>query len=288
MVKRRGRAEVRVRIVPVDALGLYLFSVDVKDPVADGKVTQADKETDMFCADREEKTVKTGGFVAPEFGSGYGNFKGCCVLGGQAAFCKGLAPGCFQTERKVCLAVQGGKNTDLSGRKIGIQIGLYFNIGQMYRLAFQEINLTENARKTKFVLILQIGAVAPFEDHHRQRIGAAVQIFCEVYFVAHVADLSIGGENAVDEEIKTGIHALEIQIVAMGGQPRGGDFYVTHIKPAGILIRHKRRIEGEGVVDIGIVGQIVAPAKAGLPAARDGELVHIFTEKSGHTEIFKQ
>ena len=159
---------------------------------------------------------------------------------------------------------------------------MHIQIDDVYRVAEKQINLSEDAGKTEFVLILDIGSVAPFEHKHLDGVGTLVQVLVDKKFACHVTDLAVPDKTVVDEKIEAGVHTLKVQINGLF-QHFFRHREVADIKPAGIVVRHVGRIQRKGHIHIGVVGCVIAAAEQGLPGTRNVDLIH-----AGAGECFRQ
>ena len=135
----------------------------------------------------------------------------------------------------------------------------------------QKIDVAENARKTPFVLILEITAEAPFQHEDVYFIFPRTYKRRNVKFAYSVRNLRKTDEAAVYIQIEAGIHALENEI----------RFFLRFAPPlegAGKMIgrifrRDMRRIEGERIAYVGIL-KIIIPEI--LHAGRYGDFLFSF------------
>ena len=102
-----------------------------------------------------------------------------------------------------------------------------------------------------------------------------------------MADLTVCGEFAVHKQIKAGVHALKVQIKSLCRERCGVHDHVAHIKPAGVVVGHKGRIKGEGVVCVRVIRRVIALMKHGLPAAGNGHFIHTVTGEIECGEVRK-
>ena len=133
----------------------------------------------------------------------------------------------------------------------------------------QQIHVAENAGEPPEILILQIGAVRPLVDHHGQHVVAGGDKGRDVELGGHMRYLREAREGAVDPDVERGVHAVKVQehlaLVPALGQREG-----AAIAADGVVVGHIGRIEGNGIVDVGVVRLVVA---VHLPVGRDRKLV---------------
>ena len=78
--------------------------------------------------------------------------------------------------------------------------------------AVQKIYVPENPAHTEFILIFQIGSVAPLQNQNCQSIFSIYQNPCHVKFTGGMRNLTVACILPIYPHIKTGIHTLKIQI----------------------------------------------------------------------------
>ena len=123
--------------------------------------------------------------------------------------------------------------------------------------AGQQINVTEDTAHPEFVLVLEIAAVAPFDDKYGERIFSVAYHSGDIKFTRGVGDLTVADKAAVQPYIKAGIDALEIQVRTR----RSRIFFIIegmYISPARIDHRDIRRIHRKWVAVVCILVQVVA------------------------------
>ena len=151
----------------------------------------------------------------------------------------------------------------------------HINILNVIFLAGQQIDLTENARKTEFVLILHVRSGAPFENEHGNGVAAAHGNLRNIEFGRAVADGRIADKFAVDPNIVARVNTLEIQ-VQLARREFVGQIKVARVHAAGNAVRQVRRIGLERIIDVGVVWNVVALVKHGLPRTRHGDGIGVF------------
>ena len=132
-----------------------------------------------------------------------------------------------------------------------------------------QIDIPENTRHAELVLVLQIAAVAPFEDQDCQEVFTLLQEIRHLELGQGVGHLAVADIDPVQPYIKTGIHTLKLQ-KGPGCRLRSLKLEAMQIGPAGILMGHIGRVRREGIADIGVLVAVIAVV---LPHARDGDLL---------------
>ena len=128
-----------------------------------------------------------------------------------------------------------------------------------------KVDIPENAAGAEFVLILQIAAVAPFQDQHGQGVLSLPQLTCHFKLTQCMGDLAVADIITVQPQVKTGIYALKFQ-KSPGSLRSGVVFKMINVRSAGIIPGNIGWIYREGVADIGILRCVIAQC---LPDARD-------------------
>ena len=119
--------------------------------------------------------------------------------------------------------------------------------------AAQQVNITENTVHAEHVLVFHVTAVAPFQHQYGQVVAAVLQQCGHVKFTGGVCNLAITHTLAVQPDIKTGSNTLKVQVGARG------NFVLLVVKiikisTAGVFFGHIRRVRGEGIADVGVLG----------------------------------
>ncbi len=144
-----------------------------------------------------------------------------------------------------------------------VQRGMDKKVPDVVFRPLQEIQAPENAGHAQLVLVLQVGAVAPFEHGDGQAVFPLRQPVGQVELVGRMADLAVAGEPAVDPEVKAAVHPFEVQVV-----PHARLFVQADqaaVDPSGVFLGHIGRVKGEGIIDVGVLVAVVAVV---LPDAR--------------------
>ena len=100
-----------------------------------------------------------------------------------------------------------------------------------------------------------------------------------------MTDLAIRGELPVDVKVEAGVHAFEMQTEVVFFKRFPIDVDGTHIKPARVLGGDVRRVDGERVQDVGILGFIIRLVEFELPTHRNGESVPLPLVEVGGQEV---
>ena len=132
--------------------------------------------------------------------------------------------------------------------------------------AAEKINIPDDPGHAELVLVLEVGAVAPFEGQHREEIFALAQEIRHVKLGGVVGHLAVTDVSSVQPDKKAGVDALENEMRARRlrvGMPGEG----VPIGPAGILLRHIGRVKREGIADVRVLVGVVA---AHLPGEGHG------------------
>ena len=108
-----------------------------------------------------------------------------------------------------------------------------------------------------------------------------MELVRDLEFAGHVADLAVSYELVIDVKVEAGVNALEVDVDLLARKIILGKLKAASIKSRRICIGNVGRINGVGVVYIGVVGCVVSLAENGLPGARNGHLV-----KSAGAEAF--
>ena len=257
-----GGTDVGVGVVAVRAAEDNAHAVDQHDAVLDLDGAHTDAADDGLAGGLDLHGVQGGGFSRPQLGI----FN---LEGSLAAFDGSLA----QLAAAGC--VQGGGGGDgfaavvnLDGH-VAEHVAFAHDVAQVLLRAGDHVHVTEDTVVAELVLILQIGGVAPLEDGDGQHVLADDDLVGHVKLGGGVGNLRHADELAVDPRIEAGIHAVKVQVAALAlFLPLKG----TTVHAAGILARDVGRIEGEGIVDVGILRVIKAVV---LPHGRHGHLHRI-------------
>ena len=247
MIHRCGRTEVRMAVVAVDTLCLHFFAVDQDGALDHAHVTEAYEQANVLVACGQQEAIQIRRFVAPEQRSVDRKRKLSLTLHLRLATVYLAAVRCFQAVGYAAAALGEQRDLGTGCAKVVGKVRAHVNILDVRGVSCQKIDLTEQTRETELVLILKIRAVAPFQHHHGNRVGACLQVGCHVKFAGHMADLAVSDEGVVDKEIKAGIHTLKIEVKALGSQGLGANLKVSDVKATGCIIGHEGRVKGKGI-----------------------------------------
>ena len=155
-------------------------------------------------------------------------------------------------------------------------------------LAGKEVDLAEDTREAEFILILKIRAVAPFEHKHFKCIFACAKVFGYIDLAGHMADLTVCREIVVYKKIEAGVNALKIYVNLSVTKLIFVHQEASHIKSATVSVsRYKRRLNGKGIIDVGVIRCIISVFVAHLPAHRNGQLIEARCCKSRTQKVVK-
>ena len=85
--------------------------------------------------------------------------------------------------------------------------------------------------------------------------------------------LAICRKFAVDVKIETGIHPLKHHINFLACQNVTVNLKGALVKTARVINRHVRRVYGDGIIDVDIVGCVISAVERILPAHGNGQAV---------------
>ena len=139
--------------------------------------------------------------------------------------------------------------------KLSVGAGCYAVVLEAVFRPGKDIHITEYPREPELVLILEIGAVTPFQNSGGYAVSTRGKQACDVKLRGVVRDLGIACELTVDIQIKTAVGALKAEYAPQSVRRVG---VVPAIDPDGDIIGNERRIVGYRVVDIGILRLVIA------------------------------
>ena len=119
----------------------------------------------------------------------------------------------------------------------------------------QYINITENSRKSYLVLIFKISAVAPFQHRCGYFVFALTEQWSNIKFRGAVGHLGIACKFAVYVQIYAAVYALENKYPVVSV---GGIVIAPLIDAHGDIIGHIRRVIGDRVADVCVLGLVIA------------------------------
>ena len=100
---------------------------------------------------------------------------------------------------------------DISGGIVLPQGSLHKIILQMLGGTAKKIDIPENARGPQLVLILEVGAVGPFENENVDTVDAGAEKSSDVELRGGMGNLAVADEGAVHPEIEAAVHSLKAQ-----------------------------------------------------------------------------
>ena len=269
-------AEEVMAVVAVHALGLDLLAVDEDALVSDLDPARADGQGDVLAAAGEVQGVEIRLLVAPEHRVlDGGDLDRAFSVHGELAGGQRLPARAVELPRDVRLAGEGELCLEAGGPKVVAQIALDEDVAHMHGIAEEEEDLAEDAGHAPHILVLEVGAVGPFEDEDLEGVLPLVDQPGDVDLGGEVGDLRIGGEGVVDPDVERGVDALEVQIGLLRLH-RGRDREVADIERAGVLVRDERRIDRDRVVHVRVVRDVIPAAEGHLPAHGDGHAFEAF------------
>ena len=282
-----GIAGHRIGIVTVDAAELDGLAVEIHHAVADGDLADTHTVSDDLIRGFQHHRVEVGILRIPQMGRIQMNLHslGVNVISGGR---RRTGPddrilGIVESDshRQTC---HRGFHLDLHIRAAILQGGGDGVVGYMLHRALEEVHIAEDAAHAELVLILQIAAVAPLEHQHRQLVGAVLEVLSDVELAGAVGYLAVTHVPAIQPDVEARVNALEVQ-EGFGSAGVNLVIELADIGAAGILLGHIGRVEGERVLDVGVLMLIVT---VHLPDAGDGDLVVIVYARIGLVEAILQ
>ena len=164
-----------------------------------------------------------------------------------------------------------GGAVDLQGD--GLVIGDHFHVRDVALRPLQDVHIPENAVHPEKVLVLQIAAAAPFQHLDPDGVGAGMDVGGDVEFSRQMAALGEAYLLSVDIQEGTGGHTFKDEV------DLAPDFFqlkLALVNTAGVVIGHIGDVHGIRVIDIGIVGILIAvelPAGGHGNGIPDGDLL---------------
>ena len=134
--------------------------------------------------------------------------------------------------------------------------------------AAQDVHIAEDAGGAELILVFQVAAVAPLQDHNCQSVLAFLDVLCDVELRGGVGNFAVAQVLAVQPHVEAGVDTFEVQ-VSLGCVRVHRILEVSQVCAAGVFVGHIGRICREGVADVGVLVLVVAVV---LPDAgnRDG------------------
>ena len=266
---RRHMTQLGMRVVTVHALELDGHAVHKQLAIADLHLFKADHHArglDNLAAGKHvhRQRVAVRGLRRPLLHGGHAHF----VFHGRFRVrAAGMHRLFAVIEREGELRALGRRNVRADGqkavliafvqRRVGAQVA---NVGLGHA---QQIHVAENAAQAPEVLILQIRRVRPLVHLNGHKVLALVHEIRDLEFGGHMADLAEAHLRAVHIHIERAVHAVKVQIHP-SILPRGGQMEPAAIQTHRVVVRHKGRVERDGIDHVRILRDVVA---AHLPVA---------------------
>ena len=282
MFERRCMTENRMAVVTVDTAALDLLTVDVNDLILDLNLADTDIDRDIFVASMQHDAIQIRCFVAPKLG--IVDMEGDDRVAVSICFDSTLTD--FTAAAADCLpvnsqrAVCGDSDLDISCREIVSDVLGDLEVHDVCLVTVQKVYFTEDTGHSPHILVFQIRTVAPLEDEYADVVCTGIQELGNRKFAGHMRNLAVADEIAVDVQIEAGIHTFKVEIDFLFFQHRCFYRKGTLIQRTGIFIGDVRCILGIRIVDVGIVGNIIACTQLSLPVHRNGHRVGKFDTAS--------
>ena len=258
----------RIAVVAVDAAEFDGHPIQQDNAAAHLNLPQADRLADPFVRRLDQQSIQNRAFGVPVNGVLHMERNGtiCALLLFQQA---PVQRGQRKADRNR-IAAEIVIHPDLGAVRFQIQIRMDEEIADVAFRTAEQVHIAENTGHPQLILILQIAAVAPFEHQHNHCILAVVNEAGHIKFAGGMGNLAVSHKFPIDPDIKAGIDTLEIQICLCAGCP--GNMERAPVRPAGVLLRHIRRIIRERVAGIGVLVAVIA---VHLPHRRDRDLLPV-------------
>ena len=249
----------RIGVVTVDTTELDGAAVQQDHVILNMDCTEADTVGDDFVRGFQQQGVQVGLLRIPE-----GRILNCedCLMGVCTAI-ERLDGACANT--LLCCIQQ----LDLGRNKLTIVCepdpdGGFFLIQQRGGEviadavfgALQDVHIAEDTGGAELILVLQIAAIAPFQDHNGQGVLAFSDGFCDIKLRGGVRNFAVAQECTVQPHIEAGVNTFKVQ-VGFGCICIAFIHEVVQVGTARILIRNKRRISGERITNVGILMLVI-------------------------------
>ena len=140
-------------------------------------------------------------------------------------------------------------------------------IGDLRFGFMQQSDVAENAAHPPHVLVFKITAVAPAQYHDRQAVLPGAQRRREIEFGGQAAVLGIAYPLSVAPKMKRRVHAVKDNAGLPAVEPGVIHLKCERVTSGCVLLRNKRRRDGNGIGDVGVDGR-VKPLH--LPVRRHG------------------
>ena len=261
-----------IGVVTVDTAELDGAAVEEHHVVFDVDLPETDAVGDYLVGSLQNHGVQVGLLGIPEDGILDGQD---CLMGVGAAVLKGLY--CCGRYRLVSsvqdldlgcghIAIVGEADPDSCF--LLIQEGGGEVVADAVLRAAQDVHIAEDTGGAELILVFQVAAVAPLQDHNCQGVLAFLDVLGDVELRGGVGNFAVAQVLAVQPDVEAGVDTFEVQ-VSLGCVRVHGILEVSQVCTAGVFVGNIRRVCREGVTDVGVLVLVVAVV---LPDAgnRDG------------------
>ena len=114
----------------------------------------------------------------------------------------------------------------------------------------KHIHVAEYSRQAKLVLVLQVGAVAPFQNQRRDFVRARMKQVSHVKFRDAVGHLRITRKLSVHEQVDAAVNALENKYPAQSVRLV---IILAAVNSRGIVVRDIRRVKRYRIVYVRVL-----------------------------------
>ena len=163
------------------------------------------------------------------------------------------------------IAVVGKPNPD--GSSVLIQLHGGEVIPDAVLGAAQDVYIAEDTGGTELILVFQVAAVTPLQDHNSQGVLTFFDAFSDVELGGGVGNLAVAQVLAIQPYIEAGVHTFEVQVCLRCICILGIN-EIAQVCAAGILVGYIGRVCREGITDVGVLVLIIAMV---LPDAGHGD-----------------
>ena len=144
----------------------------------------------------------------------------------------------------------------------------------------QDIYIAEDAGGAELILVFQVAAVTPLQNHNSQGVLAFPDGFGNIKLGGRMRYLAVTQECTIQPDIEAGVNALKVQI-CLGCIFISFIDKIIEISTAGILIRNIRGVSGERIADVGVlmlVVTVVLPDAGNRDGIPGGSIIVFFVE----------
>ena len=277
------RAGNSIRVMTVDTAELDGATVQENHVVLDVDRTEANTVGNDFIRSFQQQSVQVGLLRIPEGGILNGED---CLMGVSAAV-EGL--NCAGANSLFCciqqldlgrneFAVIGKTNADSSFfliQQCGGEV-----IADAVLRTLQDVYIAENTGGTELVLVFQVAAITPLQDHDGQSVLTFPDGFGDIKLGCGMRYFAVAQEGAIQPDIQTGVNALKVQI-CLGRICVGFIDEIIEISAAGVLIGNVGRVCRERIPDVGVlmlVITVVLPDTGNRDGIPSGSIIVFFVE----------